>query len=553
MDMLLRERSTVLGSSLVEQPVGRRAFDLGDDGVWERHPRSENPSLDQLDVPVQKEALSDARIADRLRAYADYASGTAPDPDGAEPAAAIPITIRDAFRTAQQTGREFLRNQEDYLLAAIRLLQERHLWGPRFFNTTSVGLSGEGDGGRFEHATRILNSLRATQRLPYGGAVEAQWIVEATNQLRDRATGSYMQSSRLVLGADIPLLRGAGRVAREDLVQAERDLVYQARSFERSRRELLVSIAEDYFALLEQASVIRNQLEQIRGLERLLESTTAKVEAGRLRPFQQDLAENQLLRAQATLANLRERYILQQDRFKIRLGLEVENPLDLGEFELTIPSPAVSQADAVDRALQFRLDLQNRRDQLDDRRRAVRNAKNALLPSLDLSGQIGIPTPDDDSTGGLAIDPEELDYAVEMSLGLPLDREIERLSLRSRIIDLERAIRDYEQFRDNLIVEARSTVRGIDLARFQLRLAEEQVRINERRLEDLSLRDDTDPQSIVDAERELNEARNARDSAMTDLRTTILNYLLTTDQLRVDESGLFQPLPGWETAPAGAG
>lgn len=553
MDRLLRERSTVLGSSLVEQPVGRRPYDPDDNRIWEPHPRSENPPLEQLDVPVQREALSDAQIAGRLRAYADYASGTSLDPDGAEPAPAIPITIQDAFRTAQRSGREFLRNQEEYLLAAIRLLQERHLWGPRFFNTTAVGLSGEGDSGRFDHATRILNTLRATQRLPYGGTVEAQWIVQATNQLRDRATGSYTQSSRLVLGADIPLLRGAGQVAREDLIQAERNLVYQARTFERSRRELLVSIAEDYFGLLEQASVIRNQREQIRGLERLLESTAAKVEAGRLRPFQKDLSENQLLRAQATLANLRERYILQQDRFKIRLGLEVENPLDLGEFTLEIPTPAVSQTIAVERALQFRLDLQNRRDQLDDRRRAVRNAKNALLPTLDLSGLLNIPTPDDDPTGGLAIDPEELNYAVEMSLGLPLDREIERLTLRSRIIDLERAIRDYEQFRDNLIVDARSTVRGIDLAKFQLRLAEEQVRINERRLEDLNLRDDTDPQSIVDAERELNEARNSRDSAMTDLRTTILNYLLTTDQLRVDESGMFQPLPGWDAVPAGAG
>lgn len=38
-------------------------------------------------------------------------------------------------------------------------------------------------------------------------------------------------------------------MAREDLIQAERNLVYQARTFERSRRELLVAIAEDYFGL----------------------------------------------------------------------------------------------------------------------------------------------------------------------------------------------------------------------------------------------------------------------------------------------------------------
>jgi outer membrane protein TolC len=75
-----------------------------------------------------------------------------------------------------------------------------------------------------------------------------------------------------VLSGDIPLLRGAGSVAREGLIQAERDLIYQSRSFERSRRTLLVSIARDYFNLLEQQAVIQNQMLQIQGLEGLLES-----------------------------------------------------------------------------------------------------------------------------------------------------------------------------------------------------------------------------------------------------------------------------------------
>jgi len=547
-ERLLNERSAVLGSTLVDQPVSRGYPDLSDPALRAPRPDTLNPAAGELEVPPQREALSDAQISSRLQAYAEHALGTAVDPDGEAPVAAATFSIDDVFRAAQRTGREFLSNQEDYILSAIRLLQERHLWGPRFFNTTSGELSGEGDEGRFEHASRIINTLRATQRLPYGGDVEAQWIVQATDQLRDRATGSYTQSSRLVLSADIPLLRGAGSVAREDLIQAERDLVYQSRTFERSRRELLVSVAQDYFSLLEQASVIRNQIEQIRGLERLRASTAAKVEAGRLRPFQKDLAENQLLRAQASLANLRERYILALERLKIRLGLEIGTPIDLAEFNLDIPIPATSQADAANRALQYRLDLQNRRDRLDDSRRRIRNARNELLPDLDVNGSVGIPTPDEDATGGLDIDGEELDYLVGISLSLPLDREIERLALRSRIIEYEQSIRDYEQFRDNLVVEARSTVRNIDLARFQLRLAEEQVRINERRLEDLNIRDDTDPQSIVDAEQELNEARNARDQARTDLRNAILNYLLSTGQLRVDESGGFLPLPGWADA-----
>ncbi len=534
----------MIGSTLLDQGVARRTPDLVDSGNLDNeHPPTLNPPAEQLAYKPAPQSLTDDQIADRLGAYAEHAMGKNPDPDGQPPAAPIEVDLSGVFRIAQDSGREFLSAQEDYILSAIRLLQERHLWGPRFFNTTSAQLSGQGSSGRFEHATRIINTLRATHRLPYGGELEARWIVNATDQLRERATGGYVQSSRLALDANIPLLRGAGMVAREDLIQAERDLIYQARTFERSRRQLLVSIAQDYFNLLEQASVIQNQIEQIKGLEHLHKSTAAKVKAGRLRPFQEDLASNQVLRAKAALAGQRERYILQLDRFKIRLGLDVETPLELKELELEIPMHAVSQADAAEAALRYRLDLQDRRDRIDDRRRAIRNARNALLPDLDIAGSVGVPTPPDDPTGGLGLDAGDLDYSLGVTLGLPLDREIERLALRRRMIELERAVRDYDEFRDGIIVEARSAVRSVDLARFQLRLAEKQVEINLNRLEDLSLRDDTDPQSVVDAERELNDARNARDQAKTRLRTAVLNYLLSTGQLRVTPDGEFQPPP----------
>ncbi len=553
-EVLLAERSEILGSSRRSHSVENRAGigSAGSGGLYDTSPETENPSVEELRFVPAASEMADREIADRLDAYSSHAAGVGADPDGEAAITPIMLTIEDAFRAAENTGREFLRNQEDYILAAIRLLQERHLWGPRFFNDTSFILSGAGDDGRFEHATDIINTLRASQRLPYGGSVEARWIVNATDQLRDRVTGGYRQSSQVALGANLPLLRGAGRVAREDLIQSERNLIYQARSFERSRRALLVDIARDYFDLLEQQSRIGNQIRQIEGLERLAASTTAKVEAGRLRPFQQDLAENQVLSARASLAGLRERYILALDRFKVRLGLDVDTPIDVAPLQLELPAPAISQELAAEAALRYRLDLQNTRDRLDDSRRDVKIARNQLLPDLDLDGSLGIPTDNDDPTGGLDIDGEELDYSLGVTLSLPLDREIERLNLRAQLIGLEQAIRDYDEFRDGVIIDARSSIRNIDLARFQLRLAERQVEINMRRLEDLELRDDTDPQSVVDAQAELVAAENARDQARTDLRTAVLDYLLSTGQLRVAADGTFEAPDGIESAPVPA-
>ena len=448
------------------------------------------------------------------------------------------IALEDALKIAQSQGREYQTAEEEYILAAIALLIERHQWGPRFFNDLTAGISGNADDGRFEHATSIINTLRATKRLPYGGSVEAKAVVAATDQLREQVTGGYEQSSRLALSAKIPLLRGAGEIAREDLIQAERDLIYKARDFERFRRELLVSVCDDYFRLLQSRSEITNQENQLRSLERLTLSTQERVSAGRREAFEADLARNRVLQAQADLASLRERYILQLDRFKVRLGLNVDERITISDRIFDLPEPDITPLDAANRALTYRLDLQNDRDGVDDARRGLRNARNGLLPDFNLAGEIAVPTDDADSTGGLSIDADETEYELAATLSLPLDREAERLELRKRIIAVNAKVREYERKRDDVIISVRAALRNIEQARFRLQLAEQQVVINTRRLEGQRLKsDEVDPQDVVDAENDKLDAENQRDAARTQLRNAVLNYLLESDQLRVDREG----------------
>ncbi|MFZ4573543.1 MAG: TolC family protein [Phycisphaerales bacterium] len=538
-DRLLRQADQATGAPPGGPTVARARADSVQGTPSALNPETSNPSANELRYEV---APPDRDVNALLEQFAAAQGGL---PTGSIAAAPTrTITLDEALAIAQVSGREHLGAEEDYMLAAIRLLIERHLWGPRFFNDLAVGLAGDGDEGRFEHASSIVNTLRATQRLPSGGQVEARAIVNATDQLRERASGGYVQSSRLALSGEIPLLRGAGEVAREDLIQAERDLIYQAREFERFRRTYAVAIANDYFAILEARSAITNQSNQLKSLERLAEATAERVQAGRREAFEADLARNQVIQAQADLASLRERYILLVDRFKVRLGLKVEEPIALSTEVFDLPEPRVSTDDAARAALIYRLDLQNLRDQVDDTRRALRNARNQILPDLNLAGEVSIPTDNDDSTGGLDPDVRELDYSVSATLSLPLDRQNERLRLRAAIINLERSAREYERERDDVIVSVRAALRNIEQARFQLRLAEQQVEINTRRLEGQRLKaDQVDPQDVVNAENDKLDAENQRDRATTDLRNAILNYLLESDQLRVGRDGKVLPPP----------
>ncbi|MCW5767807.1 MAG: TolC family protein [Phycisphaeraceae bacterium] len=506
-------------------------------------PDTTNPDVSELTFVPADEARD---VASRLESYARRASGVGQE--------VRTLTITDVFRIVQRSGREYLNAEEDYLLSAISLLIEQHRWGPRLFNDTSVSIGAAGDSGSFDHALNVVNSLRATQRLPYGGEVEARWVWRATEQLRSSVSGQYRQSSELILGGSIPLLRGGGVTARESIIQAERDMIYAARSFEDFRRSFLADIADDYFALLQTRSQIANQERQIESLRRLNEATQARVDAGRESRFRVAIVENQLLSGVASLASLREQYILQLDRFKVRLGLDPKEPIEIAALEFELAEPEIDEYVAAQHALEYRLDLQNQRDRVTDARRAVANAKNNVLPDLDISGQVGVPTDPGTREGGVDFDFDYTRYSAGVDLSLPLDRKIEQLGLKRTMVQLERQIRNYERARDDVVVTSRSAVRQIDRARFSLTLAERQVGINRERLREQKLKEDiVDPQSIVDSENDLLRSENDRDRAKTDLRNAILNYLVVTGQMRVAPGGEFQPVPGMmlET-PAGA-
>jgi outer membrane protein TolC len=541
---LVQDQSARLGDGLPISPVPGGDVPERPASSLVRSPETRDPAAQSLRYRMADPTRD---VSSRLSALSEQ-SGMLEA--GAEiPAGTLELTLPVALRQVQASGREILSAQEEYILSAIGLLRERHLWGPRFFNDTRAQIEGSGDGGDFSHALSIVNTLRASQRLPAGGEIEAAWIWDATEQLRETAGGRYTQSSRLVLSGRLPLLRGAGDVAREDLIQAERDLVYAARDFERFRRENLVQTSQEYFALVRTLSQIKNQDIQLANLRENATRTRALVASGRLEAFETGIADSEVLSAENSRANLRERYLLQLERFKIRLGLPPDQPVAIRDAEILLPEPDIGIEEATNLALEYRLDFQNERDQVDDQRRAVANARNELLPDLDLSGEVGLPTDPADRVGGLTPSTDDLDYEAGVTLSLPLDKERERLAWRAAIIGLRRAERDLEQARDQIIVSVRSALRAVELARFQLQLAEEQVKINERRREgQLLQRDLITTQVLLDTEAAVLDARDNRDAAVAELRTAVLNYLLESGQMRVSRDGTFLAPSGMDAS-----
>lgn len=507
---------------------------LDERSLRDKQPGSSNPKPADLSFKTADEARDVSAKLDRFQR------------ESLDMKDAVGLDLIKSWRQSQQTSREHVNAQEEYILAAIRLLIEEHAWSPRLFDNASVTYGNtQIDGNTTESVLRVMNELGVRKKLPFGGEVAARWVWESSEELRTSVTGQYEQSSRIVLDGAVPLLRGAGDVAQETRIQARRDLVYAARTFEDFRRSFMVAIARDYFNLLLSQDSIASQERQLESLKQLEVRQAEWFRAGRVPEFEVNLARNNVLNAEASLANLKEQYILSLDRYKVRLGLPVSTRVEILPFELPVPQPEVGLAEAAGLALAYRLDLQNQRDQVDDVKRGVRNAKNALLPDLNLAGNLTLPTDADAREGGVVYEPDDVAYSTALTFGVPLDREVERLQLRAAIISLGRAERDYDKARDDVVLEVRARVREIERARLNLVLAEERVKITQRRQEEQKIKEDeVDTQARVDTANDLLQAERARDQARTDVRNAVLDYLLSTGQLRVKRDGTFEPLPG---------
>ncbi|MEO0513698.1 MAG: TolC family protein [Planctomycetota bacterium] len=437
----------------------------------------------------------------------------------------------------------YRREKEDLFLTTLSLIVERHEWGPRFFSTVTGQIDGVPEAGDNDTALSLIGSLGVTQRLPYGGTVSAAALVDYVRFLERASTNTLPDETQAValdFSLDLPLLRGAGRTAAtvETRIQAERDLIYAVRGFERFRREFFVDLATTYFDLVRRQRQLANQELQLRNFEASSELFVALAEAGRGAYFQAERAEQRVLRARNSLINQQESYVRAIDNLKLLIGIPTTQSVEILPVEIEVPEVLLDTDASVLTALDQRLDLQTVGDTVEDAVRDVLIAKNQLLPDLDFSADLNLPTDDTLEVGGLDFELGDGEYEVALTLGLPLDRKIEYTDYRASLIRLEREKRDYQVERDRIALEVRRAVRAIEQARFILQLQERAVQINERRATQIEINQrDLGPREVIDVQEDLLDARNDRDEAISDLRISILEYLLATGQMRIGSDG----------------
>jgi outer membrane protein TolC len=451
------------------------------------------------------------------------------------------LTLPQAVAIATAHNRQYQLEKEALYVMALDLRLARHEFEPWFFGIGGGGYATTGgDDGVGAAANFGLNQLLAT-----GARISTQVAINWVRILTGDLEGGLLTS---VLSANVtqPLLRGSDRrIVLENLTQAERNTLYQIRSFNRFRKTFVVSIITQYYRVLQQLDTAKNadhHYHRLLSVEQKLEHLTG---AGKLPRHELQQAHQDTLDALDTYIETQKLYKQALDEFKLQLSLPTDTQLQLDENELAIlaaadmSSPDFSEDEALETALSQRLDLDNSADAIADAERKTLVAADNLRPELNLVANASIPSRELSTSEAKTLNDV---FAGSLQLDLNLDKELQKNVYRKSLITLEQQKRTHEEISDIVVLQVRQDYRDLLEAAQSYQIQKEGLELAQKRFDDTMLLMQygrASSRRVLDAQKDLFRSQNAATEALVNYTVATLNFYRDTGILQVRPDGMW--------------
>lgn len=484
---------------------------------------------------------------------------------GASESGAHVLRLEDALQLAVAHSRVYQTRKEQLYLSALTLSLARHQFAPIFSATgnanyvvrTEQALTVGIDEITGEPKVIVSDNLVEQHQVAGVGTVGASWLIRDVGRITTAVTADFVRfvtgDPRLTSSSQMsatflrPLLRDAGfKQQTEALIQAERNLLYDLRSFTRYRKEFSVQVATAYYNVLGVRDAVRNSFLNLAGSRRNAERTRALAQEGRTTTADLGRLEQQELTAESAWINGIRNYKQALDNFKILLGLSVDAPIVLDDHELEvlqIRHPELSIEESIQVALTARLDFLNTKDEFDDAERRVAVAANLLLPRVDLGAAVSVNSNPNENDHFTLPELDRYRWNAGLNIDPGLDRKAERNAYRGALINRNRAARAVVQHEDEIKLQVRDSWRTLDQAKRNYEIAEIGVRLAERRVEEQNLLAEfgrARAQDQVDAQNALVDSKNQRTQALVSHTIARLQFWNNMGILYIKENGQWE-------------
>ena len=452
------------------------------------------------------------------------------------------ITLAQAIAMATAHNRDYQRQKEQLYLTALDLTLARHQFARRWFGTVDASYLRNSDDEQVGSGAEAgFNQLLAD-----GAQISTSIAIDWARFL----TGDPRTSLGSVLSASVtqPLLRGSGRqIVQENLTQAERNALYQIRSFNRYRQTFVVSIVDDYYRVLQRRDVVTNAQNNYDSRVESRKRLEMEAEAGRKPPFEVDQARQSEFNARDSYVRAQQSYEQQLDEFKITLALPARTEVELDQNELKalgdigVVRPDYDLDAAIETALAQRLDLANSGDAVDDAGRKVVVAADNLGVELNLIGSAGVgSTPETDFK---RLQFHRGTYGLGLEADLPLDRKAERNAYREALITLEQRQREHQNAVDEVELDVRQAYRQLREAAERYETQNSSLQLGQTRVESTTFllqAGRVTTRDLLDSQDALLEAQNSMTAALVDHAIAKLSFFRDIGVLQVRPDGMWE-------------
>ena len=453
--------------------------------------------------------------------------------------AKLSLDLATVLEIAAVNSRTFQDQKELLYQAALGLMSERE----DFRNSPFAGLGGSASSSGTGESIGGDAQFGVTNMIERGGSFALSLGLDFLRFVSSPTSESY--SSFLNLNITLPFLRNAGReIAYENLVQADRDALYALRNFERFKQTYGVSVVSQYLRVLAQSERIRIAEANYKNLQIARGEVEERFEVGRVSRVEVDQNKQAELSGEVGVVNAKLGFESSLDGLKDFLGLPVDLEVTIRKEDRQQLEALVAEAFDVDGkhalkvAFESRLDFRNVVDGVADAGRRVHVAENGLLPDFTLNLAAA---PVSKTLKPLKYNYKDGTYSAAFDMDLALDRDLESISLRQAVINLDVAIRNQEDAREGIKLDVRTALRSLRQARENHRIANVAVELARKRVSDtrdLQREGRATTRDFLESQDALVRLENDLVDRTVDYRIAFLDLFRDTGALVVSAEGL---------------
>lgn len=390
------------------------------------------------------------------------------------------VSISDSIRFALMNNLELLLEKQNPVSANTDIISEKAKFDPTLSleakNKKNIRPSAseiEAGLGAVEIAKIDQNdtdfNIGIKQSLLTGGNYELKFNsnrfkTSAAFQILDPSYGSDLS-----LSVSQPLLKGFGiDVTRTQVKIAINNMTQSRYALEEKVMDLVLDVYKNYWDLVFNIENMKIQQQLLGSANDLLNMNRIKVNLGTLAPIE-------ILVAEAGVASREENVVLAEKKVKdaedqLKRLMNPPNRTLIDSYSIIpVQQPSFAKEmfkldEVINIASETRPDLKKEKIDLDNKKISYNQAKNQILPSLDLKGSAGL--------NGLGADyPDNIDelksgdfYAWEVGIimSIPIGNRSAKAKLSKQGIEIEKAKISFKNIEQKVIVEVKEAIRKVE-------------------------------------------------------------------------------------------